>query len=66
MHLVGSFYEIYITMHGSMNIKFKKTIWFFVCDYKVTPIFQIMKSGNFQSYIQVQGRFWHRQIAKKI
>ena len=21
MHLVGSFYEIYITMHGSMNIK---------------------------------------------
>jgi len=24
MHLVGSFYEIYITMHGSMNIKFTK------------------------------------------
>jgi len=22
MHLVGSFYEIYITMHGSINIKF--------------------------------------------
>ena len=22
LHLVGSFYEIYITMHGSMNIKF--------------------------------------------
>jgi hypothetical protein len=21
LHLVGSFYEIYITMHGSMNIK---------------------------------------------
>jgi len=23
LHLVGSFYEIYITMHGSMNIKEK-------------------------------------------
>ena len=23
LHLVGSFYEFYITMHGSMNIKFK-------------------------------------------
>ena len=22
LHFVGSFYEIYITMHGSMNIKF--------------------------------------------
>ena len=22
LHLVGSFYEIYITMHGSINIKF--------------------------------------------
>jgi len=22
LHLVGSFYEIYITMHGSMNIRF--------------------------------------------
>ena len=27
LHLVGSFYEIYITMHGSMNIKgCRKTI----------------------------------------
>jgi len=24
LHLVGSFYEIYITMHGSMNIKFSE------------------------------------------
>jgi len=24
LHLVGSFYEIYITMHGSMNIKFNE------------------------------------------
>ena len=23
LHIVGSFYEIYITMHGSMNIKLK-------------------------------------------
>jgi len=26
-HLVGSFYEIYITMDGSMNIKFNKTTY---------------------------------------
>jgi len=26
LHLVGSFYEIYITMHGSMNIKYIKNI----------------------------------------
>jgi len=25
LHLVGSFYEIYITMHGSMNIKLAGT-----------------------------------------
>jgi hypothetical protein len=27
LHLVGSFYEIYIMMHGSMNIKFISTAW---------------------------------------
>jgi len=26
LHLVGSFYEIYITMHGSMNIKSKSSL----------------------------------------
>ena len=26
IHLVGSFYEIYVTMHGSMNIKFAKYV----------------------------------------
>jgi len=26
LHLVGSFYEIYTTMHGSMNIKFAFTL----------------------------------------
>ena len=25
LHLVGSFCEFYITMHGSMNIKFKES-----------------------------------------
>jgi len=25
LHLVGSLYEIYIMMHGSMNVKLKKT-----------------------------------------
>ena len=26
MHLVGSFYEFYITMHGSINIKLNKKL----------------------------------------
>ena len=26
LHLVGSFYEIYVTMHGSMNIKFHTSV----------------------------------------
>jgi hypothetical protein len=26
LHLVGFFYEIYITMHGSINIKYKEDI----------------------------------------
>jgi len=25
LHLVGSFYEFYITMHGSMNIKLRRS-----------------------------------------
>jgi len=29
-HLVGSFYEIYIMMHGSMNIKDKRLYSFFI------------------------------------
>jgi len=27
LHLVGSFYEFYITMHGSMNTKYYNYIW---------------------------------------
>ena len=27
LHLAGSSYEIYITMHGSMNIKFTSFLW---------------------------------------
>jgi hypothetical protein len=37
LRLVGSFYEIYITMHGSMNIKFKR-------DLGITVLFKLLSN----------------------
>jgi len=44
LHLVGSFYEIYITMHRSMNIKSIIPVYkiFFMIKYKSVDKMQVM------------------------
>jgi hypothetical protein len=46
-HLVGSFYEIYITKHGSMDIKFSIYIYIYIYIYEELNTWKVIEILKF-------------------
>ena len=50
-HLVGSFYEIYIRMHGSMNIKLTSRVVINEASGKWPPVFVKLRHAVLEVYV---------------